>query len=154
MLLVLLLAASLSSCRKMKEPEFRGISAIEVGKVNLTSTTVRLQIRYYNPNSFRGTLRWAEGKAWIDSTYLGPFRVDQEVQAAGKTEFTIPVELQLGVKEALLFTAGLFGGRSSNREVLLRIEGKARAGRQGLFKTVPFQYRGYQSLDSLGTRQR
>ena len=152
MLLVLLFAATLSSCRKMKEPEFRGISAIEVGKVNLTSTTVRLQIRYYNPNSFRGTLRWAEGKAWIDSTYLGPFRVDQEVQAAGKREFTIPVELKLGVKEALVFTAGLLGGRSSNREVLLRIEGKARAGRQGIFKTVPFKYQGYQSLDSLAIR--
>ncbi|MFN4315993.1 MAG: hypothetical protein ACK4E0_17015 [Chitinophagaceae bacterium] len=143
------LIVSLSACSKMKEPEFRGIEAVKMGKLGLQQTKVKLHLRYFNPNKFKGTLKWAKGEAWVDSSYLGPFSVTESIVAAGSSEFTVPVELTLDMKQALNFTSGILSGREMKKEVWIKIDGEARAGRQGLFKTFSLKYEGPQMLDSL-----
>ncbi|MCR6720598.1 MAG: hypothetical protein NVV59_09940 [Chitinophagaceae bacterium] len=38
----------------MKEPEFRGISGVDVGELGLVKSQLKLRLNYFNPNNFTG----------------------------------------------------------------------------------------------------
>jgi LEA14-like dessication related protein len=135
----------LSSCGKMKDPVFKGIENVKLDKAGLDSSVITLDIRYLNPNNFKGLLKKAEGDAWMDSTYLGHFIVDSTVLIPANSEFLVPVKLAVDMKEILKHSfAALL-----NEEVLLRITGKARAGKSGFYRTFSLNYRGMQNLREL-----
>ena len=132
----------LGSCGKMKDPVFKGIENVKLEQARLDSSMVTLDIRYLNPNNFNGQLRLAEGDAWMDSTYLGHFIVDSTVQIPANSEFLVPVKLAVDMKEILKHSfAALL-----NEEVLLRITGKARAGKSGFYRNFSLNYQGMQNL--------
>lgn len=138
--------AILSSCGKMKAPEFRRIQGFELAALGLMKSELKLQITYFNPNKFAGSLKWAEGDAWIDSLYMGPFKVDTTITANPQSEFEVPVTLMMDMMQAVKLTNSL-RKKGFNPEVWLKIEGKARAGRNGLYKTVPLKFEGLQKLE-------
>lgn len=137
----------LSSCGKMKTPEFRGIESVSMDDVKLGTNTIRLNLKYYNPNSFKGQLKWAEGDAWVDSSFLGHFTVDTALKVPPRQEFIVPVKLKVSMQDMLMVAAPLLSEKKS--DIWLRVNGQARAGRSGVYKTVPLKYAGKQSLEGL-----
>ena len=90
----------LTSCGgKMKDPVFKGIENVKVNEVGMSESTVTLDIRYHNPNNFKGLLKQAEGDAWMDSTYLGHFLVDSSVTIPANSEFLVPVKMAVDMKK-------------------------------------------------------
>lgn len=142
LLLILLMGLLLGSCKSMKEPEFRGIENVRVGKLGFGESSVTLDMRYYNPNSFKGKLKSAEGEAWMDSTYLGRFLVDSTVTVPAKSEFAVPVQLKVDMKRILKHSLSAF----LKDEVTITIKGNAKAGTSGLYKNFPLNYSGKQNL--------
>lgn len=145
LLSLLVLAGLLTSCGKMKDPEFRQIENVRMGKLSLGSSIIRLDMRYFNPNSFNARLKHAEGDAWIDSAYLGHFTVDSLVEVPSKSEFLVPVRLEVDMKYLLQHSLTSL----QQEDVGVRIAGSARAGRSGVFKNVPLKYEGRQDLRKL-----
>lgn len=139
--------AILSSCGKMKNPEFRGIESVSMSDVKLGTNIIQLNLKYYNPNSFKGQLKWAEGDAWVDSSFLGHFIVDSALKVPSRQEFIVPVKLKVSMQDMLLVAAPLLGEKRT--DIWLRVSGQARAGRSGVYKTVPLKYAGRQSLEGL-----
>jgi LEA14-like dessication related protein len=137
----------LSSCGKMKNPEFRGIESVSMEDVKLGTNTIRLNLKYYNPNSFKGQLKWAEGDAWVDSSFLGHFTVDTALKVPARQEFIVPVKLNVSMQDMLMVAAPLLSEKKT--AIWLRVSGQARAGRSGVYKTVPLKYAGKQSLEGL-----
>lgn len=129
----------------MKDPVFKGIENVRMSGVGLQSSSVTLDIRYLNPNNFSGKLSQAEGDAWVDSVYLGRFVVDTTVHIPPNGEFLVPVKLALDMKQLLRHTLTTF----MQDEVTLKITGKARAGRSGVFKNFSLNYLGKQNLKQL-----
>jgi LEA14-like dessication related protein len=129
----------------IKDPVFKGIENVKLNRVGKAESAVTLDIRYHNPNSFRGLLKRAEGDAWMDSTYLGHFIVDTAVSIPANSEFLVPVKLAVDMNQIVKnsFTAFL------KNEVLLRISGKARAGKSGIYKSFSLNYQGMQNLSQL-----
>lgn len=136
------IAVSLVSCRKFKDPVFYGIENVKVGRVGGSSSEVTLDMRYLNPNSSGAEIRSAEGDAWMDTTFLGHFVVDSTVRVPANAEFLVPVKLRVDMKKLLRnsLTALL------NPEVMIRLEGSARVGRSGFFKNIPIRYQGKQDI--------
>ncbi|MCR6720597.1 MAG: hypothetical protein NVV59_09935 [Chitinophagaceae bacterium] len=93
-------------------------------------------------------MQWAEGEAWIDSVYMGPFRIDSEIEAKPKSEFEIPVTLEVDMKQALFLASSLAKKKKLSEEIWLKIEGKTRAGRSGFYKTLPLKFEGKQKIIS------
>jgi LEA14-like dessication related protein len=142
---ILSLIVLLASCGKMKDPVFKGIENVKLDKAGLDSSMVTLDIRYLNPNNFKGRLKQAEGDAWMDSTYLGHFVVDSAVEIPSNSDFLVPVKLMVDMKEILKHSfAALL-----NEKVLLRITGQAKAGRSGFYKKFSLDYQGMQNLREL-----
>ncbi|OJW03771.1 MAG: hypothetical protein BGO52_16520 [Sphingobacteriales bacterium 44-61] len=135
----------LASCRSLKDPVFNGIENVSVGEIGLDNSLLTLNLKYFNPNSSGGKLKNASGNAWMDDTYLGHFTVDSTVHIPAKDSFLIPVKLAVDMKKLLKnsFTA-LF-----KKEVMIRIEGEAKAGKGGFYRKFPVKYEGKQDIAEL-----
>jgi len=142
---VLLFVLAMVSCKRMKDPVFKGIENVKMGQVGVTESLVTLDIRYHNPNNFNGNLKQAEGDAWMDSTYLGHFVADSAIQIPANGEFLVPVRLMMDMKQILKNSFAAL----MNEEVILRITGSARAGRSGFYKNFSLNYEGKQNLRAL-----
>src|SRR5687768_9727943 len=134
--LVLLIISVLASCGKMKDPVFKGIENVKMNGLGIAASAVTLDIRYLNPNNFKGQLKQAEGDAWMDSTYLGHFVVDTTVDIPANSEFLVPVKLAVDMKQMLKHSLTAF----MNEEVMLKITGKAKAGKSGFYRNFSLNY--------------
>ena len=140
-----LVVLAMASCKNMKDPVFVGIENVKMGSVGVTESLVTLDIRYHNPNSFNGSLKQAQGDAWMDSTYLGHFVADSTIHIPANGEFLVPVRLMMDMKQILKNSFAAL----MNEEVLLRIKGNAKAGRSGFYKNFSLNYEGKQNLRAL-----
>lgn len=145
LLISLILISSLVSCRPLKDPVFDGIESMSVGEVGLDSSVVTLNLKYYNPNSSGGKLTEATGSAWMENSFLGTFRVDSTVRIPAKDSFSIPVRLSVDMKKLMKNSITLL----LKRQVTIRIEGEARAGRSGIYRRFPVKYEGKQDVSEL-----
>jgi LEA14-like dessication related protein len=140
-----LVLSILASCGSMKDPVFKGIENVKMDGLGINASSVTLDIRYFNPNGFKGRLKQAEGDAWIDSIYLGRFIVDTTVQIPANSDFLVPVKLAVDMKQLLKHSFASF----LKEDVLLRITGKARAGKSGFYRNFSLNYLGKQNLQQL-----
>lgn len=104
-----------------------------------------LDLKYFNPNNVNARMKEAEGDAWLDSTYLGHFYVDTTVNIQANSDFLIPLKLDVDMKFILQNALAGF----LNEQVLIRIKGKAKLGKSGIYKKYPLRYEGKQNLKEL-----
>jgi LEA14-like dessication related protein len=143
--LPLLLLVFLGSCFSVKEPELKGIGNIKLGGFNARSSTLFLDLEYFNPNQFKVKLKNASGDAWINGNKLGHFTIDSTVNIPANAPFHLPVRMAVDMKKLLTNSMSLF----LNNEVLLKVEGNARLGKAGFFINYPLKYEGKQNFSSL-----
>jgi LEA14-like dessication related protein len=141
----LIIVSTLVSCGKMKDPVFKGIENVKMNGLGVQESFVTLDIRYLNPNGFKGRLKSAEGDAWMDSIYLGHFTVDTLVQIPPNSEFLVPVKLMVDMKQMLKHSLTAF----LKEDVMLKITGTAKAGKSGFYKNFSLNYSGKQNLSEL-----
>ncbi len=135
----------LFSCRALKEPVYKGINNLRLTKIGVNESMLSLEMYYFNPNRSAVKLKEAEGDAWMDSTYLGHFRMDTLIQIYGNSDFSLPVNLGVDMKYALQnIVTAIF-----NTEVILRIDGRAKVGKGGIFIRYPIHYEGRHNLSEL-----
>lgn len=135
----------LSACGKFKEPEFRGISNLSIGQLNLKDPLLNLQLAYHNPNRSGLKIKHAEGDAWADGEFIGHFTMDTLVMINGESDFVLPVKFKPDLKP-LLKTSLL---SALGRDAQLKIEGKARVGKGLIFINYPIRYEGMHNLGEL-----
>ena len=128
----------LNSCKDIKDPELRGFDSVEIIKPGFIKSTVRINVRYYNPNRFKAKLKEAKGEAWIDNIYLGTFQVDSLIQVPALNEFVVPVDLTFETLKVIQLTG--------NDEVLLKVTGNAKAGKGGFYRNFSLNYEGKQNI--------
>jgi LEA14-like dessication related protein len=116
-----------------------------VDKLGIGTTVMSFDVQYFNPNKSRAKLKEAEGEAWLDSNYVGHFHVDTMVNIPAKSDFTVPVKLDVDMKFFLKYS--LTGFR--NEEVLVTVNGTAKVGKAGIYKRIPLHYEHKQNLAQL-----
>jgi LEA14-like dessication related protein len=135
----------LSSCSKMKAPEFRSIENFRIDSAGLVSSKVRLDVLLFNPNNFSVKLKETASNFYIDSTYLGQLTQDSVVSIAANSSFVVPLTGTVQVNKLLNNGLAIL----LNKKVLVRAEGNTKVGKAGLFINYPFHFQEMQSLDFL-----
>lgn len=144
-LLLLLTATILLSCSHIKEPVLKGIDNVEAKGLGLNQPNILFHLSYFNPNRFGVHLKDAEGDAWIEDNFLGHFKMDSSIKITGHSDFSVPVHLVVDMKNAMKNAATLL----FKPEVNLKIDGKAKIGKGGIFIPYPIHYEGKQDLSKL-----
>jgi len=144
-LLPFLALVILSSCKKVKDPEFRRIDHFHVKSLGLQQTTIGFNVTYFNPNNFGVTVKETAADIYMDSVYLGKFIQDSSVAVNKNSEFSIPLSGAVAMKTALQMNFQNIG----NRDILVKADGNVRVGKAGIFVTKPIHYQGKHKLSEV-----
>lgn len=142
--LVLLIAATIfmSSCRAPKDLEFREYNSVSLDNMGFTSSSLKMNLVYYNPNNFGLELKRTELDIYVDSTYLGHSSQELQVAIPRRDIFTIPLKVDLDMKN--LLKNGLT--TLMNKEVLVRAVGNVKVGKAGVYKNFKVDYSSKQQF--------
>jgi LEA14-like dessication related protein len=141
----LVLGTFLSSCGSLKEPELMGIENVRTGGVGLIQSTLTLNLHYFNPNNKRLKFQKGEGDAWLDGNPLGHFSIDTLIHIPSMSDFRLPVKMVMDMRYFVENMSAAFSGK----EVTLKVDGVARAGKGIVFINYPLHYEGKQKLSDL-----
>jgi LEA14-like dessication related protein len=139
---ILLISAIFLSCRTLKEPEYRGIDSFKISGIGVDTSLITLNLKYYNPNNYGLKLKEAEGDAYIDSLYLGHFLLDSLIRIPKSSDFTVPFLLKANMSNIFKNALSVFASKEFN----IRLEGKCKVGKGGVFFPYPIHYEGKQAL--------
>ena len=142
---VVVISLLLSSCKKIKDPEYRRLEHFSVKNIDLQRAVIGFSITYYNPNSFGVSVKEAVTDVYIDSMYLGKFIQDNPVSVESNAEFSIPVSGDV----SLITLTKLNYQNIGNRNIHVKANGTIKVGKAGIFVTRPFEYEGDHKLEEL-----
>ena len=138
----ILLTILLISCSSPKELEYREIRNFKVDKLGLKTSTLKTDLVFFNPNNFGLQLKKFDLDVFVDNNFLGHTTNDQLVAIPKKSEFAIPVKMDVEMKNLVKngFNALV------NKEVTLKVVGTIRAGNGTISKNFPINYEMKQNL--------
>lgn len=141
-LLLLFSSAMLPSCRTPKDLVFKEVRNIKLDAVQFSNTTLTADVEYYNPNNFSLELRRTDVDVFINDQLLGHTTQDVQLKIPKRNSFVVPVSLAVDMKN--LLKNGLIA--LFNKEVTIRVLGKVKLGKAGVFKTFPVDYQTIQKI--------
>src|SRR5205085_6881242 len=98
---ILVLTFLLTACSTPKELEYRDFRNFRLDKVGFSSTSIKMDLVYYNPNNFSLQLKSTELDIFLENTYLGHTVQEQQLTIPSKAEFTIPIMIDVDMKNLL-----------------------------------------------------
>lgn len=131
-----------ASCGTPKDLVYKDFKNFSVEKLGFSSSTVKMDLLYYNPNNFGLQLQRTDLDIYIDGTYLGNTVQQFQVTIPKRAEFTLPISAQVEMKN--IFKNAL--NSLFNKEVLVKVTGRVKIGKANVFKSFPVNYEGMQKL--------
>ncbi|HTN06557.1 LEA type 2 family protein [Agriterribacter sp.] len=139
----LVLAVVLISCRQLTAPEYIDVADVQVSGKSLTNTTLSANVRLYNPNKSNLVFKSGNLDIFVDNRLLGHTELDSTIYISKLDTFQIPVDVQVDINNVIGNALSL----AMKDSVLLRIEGKIRIGKSGVFITRPVRYEQKERLN-------
>lgn len=143
-ILFLVLIILAPSCQTPKELVYRDFKNVTVEKMGFASTTLKLELIYYNPNNFGLQLKYTDLDIFIDNNYLGHSSQDYQIIIPRLAEFTLPMQIEVDMKNLLKNALPTFTGK----EVMVKVTGTVKLGKSNVFKTFPVNYEGLQKFSA------
>lgn len=137
---VILLCLLTTACQAPKELVYRDFKNLKLEKAGFGSSTLKLDLMYYNPNNFGLQLKYTDLDIFIDNNYLGHSSQDYQITIPKLAEFTLPLQVDLDMQNLIKNALPTFLGK----EVSIKITGKVKLGKANVFKTFPVSYEGRQ----------
>lgn len=134
----------MTSCRAPKDLEFREFNNLSLENVSFLSAVLKVDLVYYNPNNFGLELNRTDLDIYIDSTYLGHSNQDVQVAIPKREIFTVPLKVDLDMKNLLKNGLTSFIKKTVN----VRVTGKVKVGKAGVFKSFDVDYQTVQTIPS------
>jgi LEA14-like dessication related protein len=144
-LLAALLVGTIASCRAPKELVYKDFNNFSLNKLGLGSSSVKLNLVYYNPNNFGLQLKRTDLDIYIDGTYLGHTSQDYQITIPKLTDFTLPISIDVDMKN--VFKNAL--NTLFSKEVTVKVTGRIKLGKANVFFGMPVNYEGKQKLSPL-----
>ena len=136
------LSLLLISCGTPKALEYRDFKNFTIEKPGFSSTNLKMDLIYYNPNNFGMELNRTDLDIYINNNYLGKATQQFQVAIPKRMEFTIPITMDVDMKNLLKNGFVTF----LNSEVMLKVVGTVRVGKLNVYKTFPVNYEGKQQF--------
>jgi LEA14-like dessication related protein len=135
----------LSGCQKPKDLVFKDFKNLTVDKLSFAGAALKVDLVYYNPNNISLQLNRTDLDIFVDSTFLGHSSQDVQIAIPKKSEFTLPLKVDLDVKNLLK------NGISAllKKDVKVRMLGSVKIGKGGVYKSFPVDYTSVQNLSLL-----
>ena len=141
-LMIASLPLLLISCSTPKELEYRDFRNFTIENVGFSSTAIKMDLIYYNPNSFGLQLKSTDLDVFLNNNYLGHTIQEQLVIIPKQAEFSVPIKIDVDMQN--LLKNGLNSLLRS--EVMVKVTGNVKVGKGNIFKSFPVNYEGAQKF--------
>jgi LEA14-like dessication related protein len=136
----LLFSILMTSCRSVKDLEYKEVKNVKLDKAGFSSIIVKADVVYYNPNKFSVEVNQANVDIFLNDNFLGNSKQTVQTKIPRESIFILPLQIEIDNKN--LLKNGL--NALFNKEVTLKMKGSVRAGKAGIFKTFPIDYKTVQ----------
>lgn len=131
-----------TACKKPQEFEYRGFRNFKVEKLGFEKTNLHLDLVYFNPNNFGVNLKKVDCNLYVDGTYLGKFNLDTLLFIEKKSEFALPANIQVDMKNFYKNALNI----AFSKEVTIKATGTTRVGKAGIYINFPINYESKQKI--------
>jgi len=142
LLLFIAVIIIVTSCRAPKDLEYRDFRNLRVQQLGFSSSTIKVDLLYYNPNNFGLQLKETNLDIYLDSNYLGHSAQEYQITIPKRAEFTLPFQVDVDMKNMLKNALSTI----LSKEVWVKVTGTVRLGKANIFKTFPVHYEGLQKF--------
>lgn len=135
---LVLAAALLGGCQKPKEDiVLRQIKDV-VAEAS-SDPLLRAEAVFYNPNKISGKLKGINVDIIVNGKKAGSVNKDYKIKIPGKSEFSVPLEVKLNMKElgTLSTLFGMLGGKKFD----IQYVGKLKLSYRGIPVSVPIDHK-------------
>ena len=137
------ICATLPACQKLQEPVYIDVENLAFNAGGRSQTTLSADVRFYNPNKRNIDFRSGSLDIFVENKLLGHTELDSLIHISRLDTFQIPIRINLDLKQ-LVNNALTLAFKDS---VQLRLEGKIKVGRSGVYITKPVKYETKEKLD-------
>lgn len=142
LILLYCLFGSITGCKKPKSLQYLGLQNFDLPSIGIGKSVLTADVRFYNPNNFNMRLKEVEVDISVNEKYLGHSKLDSLIRIPKNDTFFIPLKVNVDMKS--LLTNSLMAVLS--KEVDVKIEGKTKIGKGGIYFNFPIFYQGKQKL--------
>jgi LEA14-like dessication related protein len=136
------LALGICSCSAPKDLVYKDVQHFGIGKGATGNTVVSMNVELYNPNHYRMKLKRTDLDLFINNNRVGKINLAHKLAIPRLDTFSMPVTLDVDLKQILPNAVQLL----LNSEVAVHLVGSVKAGRHGMFITIPVDYTGKQDI--------
>ena len=133
------------ACAKPTEFDYLGVKNLKVLSFGLKESTVALDVEYFNPNKYPVIMKKAEVDVYVNNSYFGKTSLDSTIKIPKRDTFFLPVLLKVDMSSTAISALQILG--QGQRDVLIKMDGKARVGRGIFFINYPIKYEGMQKIE-------
>ena len=126
----------------IEQPRFIELRNFGFGQLSMKQSIVTADMFFFNPNSFQLQLKKIDLDIYFDSRYAGKTILDTLIYVPAKDTFSVPVDILVDMKNLFPNILSIV----TKEEIGLKVEGKVRVGRSGIFINVPVKYAGMQPI--------
>lgn len=141
-LLSLLLSILQLACSTPKPLEYRNYKNFSIEKLGFSSSAIKLDLVYFNPNNYGIELKTTDVDIFINDSYLGHSAQDYQISIPKKEEFSIPLKMDVDMRNILKNGLNTF----IRNEVTVKITGSIKVGKANVFMIFPILYEGKQTF--------
>jgi LEA14-like dessication related protein len=134
----ILASTVIMSCSSPKMIEYRDFKNFSIKQAGFVSSTVEVDLEYYNPNNYGLQLRNVDLDIMVNNKPLGHSVLDTLIQVPRKSNFIIPIKFDVDMKHLVANAFYTLLGK----EVTVKATGKVRAGKSNIFLNFPVNYEG------------
>lgn len=131
----------MSACARPKPLIYKGIEHFGLKQSGLT-TMVSIDLTLFNPNHYKLDLKNTDVEVFINNTHVGNTHVDGKFVVPKNHSFILPVLLNVELLHAIPNAFEIL----VKKEIDLKLAGTLKAGRHGIYISIPVDYNGKQVI--------
>ena len=130
---ILFILLQSAGCVNIKELDYLGIKSAQLQTLGLNSSSIRIDIEYYNPNTFGIDVKETNLSIYLNDKFVGLADQPEKTQIPKLSNFLFPVVAH--VNPMMIF--GTAFSSMFSRTNKLTVQGTAKLGKNGVYIKVP-----------------
>ena len=130
---ILFLLLQSSGCVNIKELDYIGIKSTELQTLGLNSSSMKINLEYYNPNNFGIDVKETDLSIYLNDKFVGLADQPEKTQIPKMANFIFPVVAHF---DPLMILGDAFSSLFAKTSKLT-IQGTAKLGKGGVYIKIP-----------------
>jgi LEA14-like dessication related protein len=136
LLSLIFISTLLVSCGPPKALEYREFRNFTVDKLGFSSSSVKMDLVYFNPNNYGLQLKRTDIDIYINDVLLGHTSQEYQITIPRKEEFSIPIQIDVDMQNLIRNSISVM----AKKQVMVKLVGSVKVGKANVFIGFPVNF--------------